>query len=93
MFNTEHLNGQIQCVDGDFVCINLHFKNQSMVNCSFIDQIYLNKRTEAAILPVLDFEVDGKHFDTTSLQFEIESIVRQYYECLSKLRLNHPTLL
>lgn len=89
MFVSKYLTGRIQCVDGDFVCINLHFRGQLATENFFIDQIYINKRTGTYHLPNFDFKLSsGISFNSTSLKDEMQSIVNQYYKTCSALGLD-----
>lgn len=89
MFVTEHLTGRIQCVDGDFVCINLHYNGKLAAEKFFIDQIYINQKSGISIFPDFNFTLpNGCHFDHISLNSEMQSIVDCYYETCLALGLN-----
>lgn len=89
MFTTEHLTGRIQCVDGDFVCINLHYNSIFDVEKFFIDQMYINKESGNYVLPEFFFKTpSGLTFNNTSLKDEMISIIDKYYETRKKLKLD-----
>lgn len=89
MFITEHLEGRIQCVNADFVCINLHFKSNVIKSREFIDQIYLNQKSGDCTLPGFTASLsDGTSYDSISLEDEMRSIVEQYFCMKDNLKLN-----
>ena len=72
MFITEHLEGRIQCVDEDFICINIHLRSQVDDTRPFIDQLFINKLTGDWFMPNFVTECQGSYFfDSYSLKFEI----------------------
>ena len=87
MLLSEHLEGRIQCVNEDFVCINLHFNSRVDKKHSFIDQIYLNKSTGNWILPNFIVVINDNYFNDSSLQKEMQVIIDQYYDARKQLDL------
>ena len=87
MFITKHLEGRIQCVDGDFVCINLHFKSQVDVTRPFITQIFLNRIKQTWTEPCFSSSKGDYYFDNASLHDEMQDIVNQYYLICKQLNL------
>lgn len=88
MFTTKNFLGRIQCVDGDFACIDLYLKQDHAVNKdkSFIEQIYLNKRTGIWVMPEFEKFYEGNCSSNVYLQNELQSIVDQYIAMRKKLK-------
>lgn len=89
MFVTEHLEGRIQCVDGDFVCINIHLKSSEPESRLFIDQIYINPKSDLWICPDFSFSLNtGIHYDSGYLSGELKEIINQYLSMRKDLHLD-----
>lgn len=85
MFLTKNLEGRIQCIDGDFVCINLHFNYNVDDKHSFIEQIYLNKSSGKWEPPIFSAKVRDLKFNNLSLMKEMQDIVDQTLDMFKKL--------
>ena len=89
MFVTEHLEGRLQCVDGDFACINLHLQIHISPTVPFTDQLFVSKSTgkwwinnEAVTAKCLACFFPN----TNSLHSELQSIADQYVEMRNILK-------
>lgn len=89
MFITEHLEGRIQCIDGYFVCINIHLKSSVPESRDFIDQIYISKKSGIWLRSDFSFSVNtGIHYDSRYLFGEIKEIINQYLSMRKNLHLD-----
>lgn len=88
MFTTKNLLGRIQCVDGDFACIDLYLKHAHAMDKdkSFIEQLYINKRTGIWVMPEFENFYEGHCSPNVFLQDELQSIVDQYIAMRKNLK-------
>lgn len=67
MLTSEHLEGRVQCVTDNFVCINLHFKKSIDPKRSFIEQIYINPCTGVKYIPSINICTDARDISSSCL--------------------------